>query len=180
MPTIEGELQTYTEDATECVELDNFSCGDKRHSYEETVDKIVAKYHALAPPGVTLRVTRELPSRTLVGLSIISWKFGPKLRHRLIKEREYDDAAYVDVLALSDQYRGGFTCKDGTPVSDFLMTETLRYIEEHEGEMPIVQVLIEPENDPSRHLCVRHGFEQPFVTAPDLLYIRRRDAEEAL
>ncbi len=180
MPTIEGELQTYTENATECAELAIFSCGDKRHSYEATVERIVAKYRAVTHPTVTLRITRELPSRTLVGLGIISWKFGPKLRHRLIKEHEYTGAAYVDVVALSEQYRGGFTCKDGTPVSDFLMMETLRYIEEHEGEMPIVQAMIEPENDPSRDLCARHGFEQPFVTAPDLLYVRLPDAEDAL
>lgn len=177
MPTIEGELETFTEEASLCADLDGFSCGDKRHAYEETVEKIIAYHRANVSSGKTLRVTRELPGATLVGLSIISWKFGPKVRHRFINEDEYRDAAYVDVVTLSNDYRGGFTCKDGTSVSDFLLTETLQYIEEHEGKMPIVQALIEEANDHSRDLCARHGFEQPFVTSPDLLYVRLPDAE---
>lgn len=61
------------------------------------------------------------------------------------------------------------------PLSDFVVRETLRHIEEHEKVLPIVQALIEPDNDDSRDMCFRHGFEQPFVTSPDLLYIRRPD-----
>ncbi len=176
MPIIEGELQTYTETALICSELVHFSCGDKRHAYEATVERIVALYRDGGLSGdVTLRVTRELPSRTLVAVSIISWKAGPIIRHRLIREAEYRDAAYIDLIALSEQYRGRFTCQDGTPLSDFVVRETLGHIEEHETVMPIVQALIEPDNDDSRDMCFRHGFEQPFVTSPDLLYIRRPD-----
>lgn len=176
MPIIEGDLQTATETAQECTELASFSCGDKRYAYEATVERIVARHRDQGLHGnVTLRVTRELPSRALVGLSIISWKAGPILRHRLIPVDEYMDAAYVHVIALSKDYRGRYTCRDGTPLSDFIVMETLRHIEEHEKNMPIVQALIEPDNDPSRDMCARHGFEQPFVTAPDLLYVRLPD-----
>src|ERR1017187_2440720 len=107
MPIIEGDLQTNTETAQECTELASFSCGDKRHAYEATVERIVARHRDQGLKGnVTLRVTRELPSRALVALSIISWKAGPVLRHRLIPEDEYMDAAYVHVIALSKDYRG--------------------------------------------------------------------------
>ena len=134
MPIIEGDLQTNTETARECSELASFSCGDKRNAYEATVERIVAGYRDKGLSGdVTLLVTRELPSRTLVGLSIISWKFGPVVRHRLISEDEYRDAAYVHVIALSRQYRGRYTCRDGTPVSDFIVMETLRHIESTRG-----------------------------------------------
>lgn len=178
MPLVEGDLQTSTETAQECTELAGFSCGDKRHAYEATVERIVARYRVQGLNGdLTLRVTREMPSRALVGLSIISWKAGPVFRHRLIREDEYREAAYVHVIALSEDYRGRYTCQDGTPLSDFVVMETLSHIEAHEIDMPIVQALIEPDNDPSRDMCVRHGFEQPFVTAPDLLYIRLPDDE---
>lgn len=70
MPIIEGELQTYTETALTCSELAHFSCGDKRHAYEATVERIVALYCDGGLSGdVTLRVTRELPSRALVAVS---------------------------------------------------------------------------------------------------------------
>jgi hypothetical protein len=175
MPIIAGELQTYTESLAGCHDLDDFSCGDKRHSYERTVERIVSAHrNGRGHPGATLRVTRELPARTLVGLSIILWRAGPKVRHDLLPADLYQDATYIDVIALSEGYRGegGFTCQDGTPVSDFVLIEALRYIEEHEGAMPIVQAVIEAENGPSQELFRRHDFEQPIVTQPDLLFVR--------
>jgi len=113
-------------------------------------------------------------------LSIILWKYGPRIRHRWLPEDQYGDAAYIDVLALSEDYRGegGYKCQDGTPVSDFVLAETLRHIEEHEGKMPVVQGLVERDNDPSRDLLVRHGFEEPFVLPGDLLYVRRPDEDD--
>ncbi len=178
MPIIEGELQTSSEDTAGCADLDAFSCGDKRHSYEETVERIVAYHHARAQhPSVTLRVTWELPARTLVGLCVILWKYGPKMEHPLLDGPEYQDAAYIDVITLSDRYRGGFTCPDGTPVSDFVLIEALRHIEDHEGAMPIVQAVIERANTPSQELFARYGFRQPIVTEPDLLYVRRANPE---
>jgi hypothetical protein len=182
MPIIAGELQTDTENATECADLANFSCGDKRHSYEDTVERIIARHHAGTHPhaDASLRVTREMPAGTLVGLSIILWKFGPRIRHRWFPEDQYKDAAYIDVLALSEHYRGegGYECQDGTPVSDFVLAETLRHVEEHEGRMPVVQGMVESDNELSRELLVRHGFEQPFVMPGDLLYVRLPPEED--
>ncbi|HEY2537383.1 MAG TPA: hypothetical protein VGI24_10420, partial [Solirubrobacteraceae bacterium] len=178
MPRIEGELWTTTETPEQCVELASFSCGDKRHGHEATVERIVGYYRDGEIPAATLRVTREAPSGGLVGLSILTFRAGPIIRHRLISEAEYENATYVHVLALSANYRGGFTYKsDDTLLSDFLITETLGYINEHEDGMPIVQALIEPGNERSREMCFRNGFEQPFVTSPDLLYVLHPDAE---
>ncbi|MHB1468850.1 MAG: hypothetical protein ACYCU0_09630 [Solirubrobacteraceae bacterium] len=178
MPKIDGELSTATETPGQCAELMSFSCGDKRHQYEATVEQIVGYFRRGEIPGATMRVTREAPSGNLVGLSIMTFKAGPILRHRLIREDEYKDATYVHVLALSAAYRGGFTyTDDNVPLSDFLIGETLRYIDEYEGKTPIVQALIAPDNERSRDMCFRNGFEQPFVTAPDLLYVRYPDAE---
>jgi hypothetical protein len=182
MPIIAGELQTDTENATDCADLANFSCGDKRHSYEDTVERIIARHHAGTHPyaDTSLRVTREMPAGTVVGLSIILWKYGPRIRHRWLPEDQYKDAAYIDVLTLSENYRGegGYKCQDGTPASDFVLAEALRHIEEHEGKMPVVQGMVERDNDLSRDLLARHGFEQPFVTPGDLLYVRLPEEED--
>jgi hypothetical protein len=181
MPIIEGELQTFTENIQRCADLANFSCGDKRHSYEDTVERIIALHHGRCPSAdTTLRVTREMPAGTLVGLSIILWKHGPRIRHRWLPEDLYADAAYIDILALSENYRGegGYKCRDGTPVSDFVLAETLRHIEEHEGRMPVVQGVVEADNDDCRDLLARHKFEQPFVPAGDLLYVRLPEDED--
>lgn len=177
MPVIEGELVTRTESVGECLELASFSCGDKRHRHEETVERIVGHFREGRIAGATLRVTREMPSAALVGLSILELRAGPYIRHRLISEDEYRDATYAHVVALSAQYRGGYTCLDGIPVSDFIVAEMLRYIRRREGTMPVVQALIEPDNELSREMCFRNGFEQPFVTSPDLLYVRYPDVE---
>ncbi|MGH2879335.1 MAG: hypothetical protein ACRDK4_07015 [Solirubrobacteraceae bacterium] len=177
MPVIEGELLTCTESAEECLELASFSCGDKRYMYEETVERLVEHFREGRITGATLRVTREMPSAALVGLSIIELRAGPCIRHRLIPEDEYRDAAYAHVITLSAEYRGGYRCLDGTPVSDIIVMEALRYIRETEGTMPVVQALIEPANELSRDMCFRNGFEQPFVTSPDLLYVRHPDVE---
>lgn len=177
MPLIEGELVTSTESAEECLELASFSCGDKRHPHEATVERIIGYFRDGEIQGAAMRVTREAPSGTLVGLSILRFKAGPIIRHRLIREAQYESATYVHVIALSADYRGDFRCtSDAVQLSDFLIAETLRYISEHEGEMPVVQALIEPSNERSREMCFRNGFEQPFVTSPDLLYVRHPDA----
>jgi hypothetical protein len=178
MPVIGGELQTFTETATECADLDRFSCGDKRHAYETTVERIIALHRfGTHPEGpATLRVTREMPAGTPVAVAFIYWRFGPRLRHRWLSGDEYAGAAYLDVLALSETYRaeGDPFTYEGLPVSDYVLAETLRFIEEHEGEMPIVQGLVEADNDACRDLLVRHGFEQPFESGlggGDLLYV---------
>jgi hypothetical protein len=179
MPIIEGELQTFTENVQQCADLASFSCGDKRHSYEDTVERIIALHRGVSPSAdATLRVTRAMPAGTVVGLSIILWKYGPRIRHRWLSEDLYADASYIDVLALSEDYRGGYECRDGTPVSDFILAETLRHIQEHEGKMPVVQGVVEADNDDCRNLLARHGFEQPFVLPGDLLYVRLPEDED--
>ncbi len=175
MPTIEGELQTRTEDAERCAELSHFSCGDGRLDAEGVVESIVAEHHAGEHPLATLRVTRLLPSGSLVGLTAIEWK-GVHFEHPLFPMAAYRDAAYVAVIALSAQYRGGYTSCDGLSLSDVLLIDVLRHIcLSRNGTMPPVQALIAPDNWPSRNLFARYGFVQPIVTEPDLLYIRPRN-----
>jgi hypothetical protein len=177
MPVIEGDLVTSTESAEECLELATFSCGDKRYAYEETVERIVGHFREGRIAGATLRVTREMPSAALVGLSIIELRAGPRIRHRLLPEDEFRDAAYAHVMALSGVYRGGYTTPDGAAVSDFIVAEMLGHIRDSEGAMPVIQAFIESDNELSQEMCFRNGFEQPFVTEPDLLYVRYPDIE---
>lgn len=59
MPIIAGELQTDTENATDCADLATFSCGDKRHSYEDTVERIIARHHAGTHPYADNDLTRD-------------------------------------------------------------------------------------------------------------------------
>lgn len=174
MPTIAGELQTCTEDATECGDLVDFSCGDGRLSAEAAVERIVAGCKSGKLPGVTLRVTRETPPGMLVGITAIEWP-GLVLRHPDFPGDAYADAAYIAVLALSEQYRGGYRTQDGEPLSHALMADALRFIASAvDGEMPPVQAIIDSRNVPSRTLCEHFGFIQPIVTEPDLWYVRPR------
>jgi hypothetical protein len=173
MPTIAGELETCTEDATNCDDLVDFSCGDGRLPAEQTVEKIVAAYRS-GRQSATLRVTREMPCRTLVGLTAIEWK-GPVLRNPRFPMDGYGDAAYIAVLTLSEQYRGGYRSKGGTPLSRVLLIDALHHIADRNGgAVPPVQAIIESANAPSRALFESLGFEQPVVTSPDLLYVRPR------
>lgn len=174
MPTIAGELQTCTEDATECGDLVNFSCGDGRLSAEAAVERIVAGCRSGKLPGATLRVTRETPQGMLVGITAIEWP-GLVFRHPDFPGDAYVDAAYIVVLTLSEQYRGGYRTQGGEPLSHALMTDALRSIAlAVDGEMPPVQAIVDPRNVPSRTLCEHFGFNQPIQTEPDLWYVRPR------
>jgi hypothetical protein len=176
MPTIAGELQTSTEDATQCEDLADFSCGDGRLAAEGAVNRIVTSCRNGKLPGITFRVTREYPpeSGSLVGVSAVEWP-GLVLRHPGLQGDAYADAAYIAVLSLASAYRGGYRTKEGEPLSHVLMDDALRYIAtESEGEIPPVQAIIDPSNGPSRTLVERFGFIQPLPTEPDLWYVRPR------
>lgn len=174
MPEIAGELQTCTESTDECIELAEFSCGDGRHPAEAAVERIVADHCGNKRSDISLLVTREMPSKALVGLTIIHWK-GLVLEHPSFDEDAYEDAVYIAVLALSAQYRGGYTLPDGTPLSSILLREALCHLAEGtENEIPPVQAVIEPSNGLSRALVESFGFVQPIETSPDLLYVRPR------
>lgn len=173
MPTIAGELRTSTEDASECDELTGFSCGDGRLAAEATVERIVAAYCS-GEQNATLRVTREMPEETLVGVVAIEWK-GPVLRNPLFPVDAFGDAAYIAVLTLSEHYRGGYKTQESTPLGRALLLDALRHISEvTDGAIPPVQAIIEAANAPSRALFESFGFKQPIITSPDLLYIRPR------
>lgn len=174
MPTIAGELRTSTEDATGCNDLVGFSCGDGRLVAEGAVERIISNCRAGKLPGATLRVTRELPQGALVGVTVIEWP-GLVLRHPSLNGDAFADAAYIAVLSLAEEYRGGYCSKEGEPLSHVLMTDALKYIDsDTEGEMPPVQAIIDPQNAPSRSLCEHFGFIQPIETEPDLWYVRPR------
>jgi len=176
MPTIAGELQTRTEDATACAGLSDFRCGDGRMGVEATVDEIIADYISGEDLSVTTRITREVASRAIVGIAGIKRR-GIRLRHPRLEEDAYRDAALIEVLALNAPYRGGYVARDGQPLSQMILTDALRYIASlFEGRTPPVQAVISPENRPSRSMVEAQGFvmlEPP--TMPDLLYVRPRD-----
>jgi ribosomal protein S18 acetylase RimI-like enzyme len=174
MPEIAGELQTCTETTGECAELAEFSCGDGRHPAEAAVERIIADHCGNKRSDISLLVTREMPSNALVGLTIVHSK-GLILEHPSFEGDAYKDAVYIAAVALSAQYRGGYTLPDGTPLSSVLLREALRHIaEEAEAEIPPVQAVIEPGNGLSRTLFESFGFVQPIETSPDLLYVRPR------
>ena len=174
MPTIAGELHTSTEDATDCDDLAEFSCGDGRLAAEGAVERIVGNCRIGKLPDVTLRVTREMPQRALVGVTAIEWP-GLVLRHPSLNRDAFADAAYIAVLSLAEEYRGGYRSKDDEPLSHVLMKDALQYIDsETDGAIPPVQAIIDPQNVPSRNLCERFGFMQSIPTEPDLWYVRPR------
>lgn len=176
MPTLEGELHTATEIATDCRDLAGFSCGDGRlPAAEDDVNAIVAELYAGDYPDAVLRVTREMPAGTLIGVAAIEPKKGPIVDHPLIPADENEDAAYVVVLTLSAAFRGACTCKDGKPLSEVLVLETLRYlVAENDGAVPPIQAVIARENAPSRNLVEGYEFVTPIETIGDLFYIRER------
>lgn len=174
MPTIAGELRTSTEDAEDCEGLDGFSCGDGRLVAEGAVERIISNCHNGKLSKATLRVTREMPQSTLVGIAAVEWP-GLVLRHPSLNGDAFADAAYIAVLSLAEEYRGGYRTQTGEPLSHVLMKDALQHIESSaEGAMPPVQAIIDPQNPPSRHLCEAFGFIQPLVTEPDLWFVRPR------
>jgi len=177
MPIIEGTLQTDTEVAAECADLAAFSCGDGRlPAAEDDVNAIVAELHGGDYPDAVLRVTREMPVGTLVGIAAIEPRKGPIIDHPVIPEKDNEDAAYVVVLTLSGGYRGSYTCKDGRPLSEVLVLEALRYlVTENDGAIPPVQAVIARANTPSREMVERYGFVNPIETIGDRFYIRARN-----
>lgn len=174
MPSVVGELRTSTEDATQCEDLADFSCGDGRLTAEGAVNRIVASCRNGKLPDTALRVTREHPPGALVGLSAIEWP-GLVLRHPELNGDAYADAAYIAVLSLAAAYRGGYETPAGEPLSHVLMKDALGHIaSESGGEMPPVQAIIDPNNGPSRTLVEHFGFIKPLPTEPDLWYVRPR------
>jgi hypothetical protein len=174
MPTVAGELRTSTEDATDCEDLAEFSCGDGRLAAEGAVNRIVAGCRNGKLPGATLRVTREHPPGALVGLSAIEWP-GLVLRHPNLNGDAFADAAYIAVLSLAEAYRGSYETATGEPLSHVLMKDALGHIANKSGgEMPPVQAIIDPKNGPSRVLVEGFGFIKPLPTEPDLWYVRPR------
>lgn len=176
MPEIAGELHSSSEDATECSELESFSCGDGRlPSAEGAVQRIVAKHRGGGVKGTTFRVTREYPAGSLVGVAAIEWP-GLIYRHPSFPTAAFADAALIDVLSLAEAYRGGFRSASGERLGDVLMRDALQFIESESEEQLIVpvQAIISPENLPSQALATRFGFKKPFDTEPDLWYLRPR------
>ena len=174
MPTIAGELRTCTEDATQCGDLVDFSCGDGRLVAERTVERIVASLRSDRRRNATVRITREVPGGALVGLVAIEWP-GIKVRHADFPSDAYSDAAYIAVITLSNAFRGGYVSQAGQPLGEVLLEGALGFIaSRNDGDIPPVQAIIEEENKPSRDLFERYGFEQPIVTNPDLWYVRPR------
>jgi len=172
MPVIAGELGTSTEGADDCAELSAFTCGDGRIGAEQTVDEIVKGYTAAEGAALpTLRVTREHPSGSLVGLVAIK-DGGVGYEHPLFQMPDWTDPIYIAVLTLSSAYRGGYRLQDGTPVSHVLLRDALSFTaSKNGGEVPTLQAIIAPENGSSRILFQEHGFEM-IPTSPELLYIR--------
>ncbi|HEV7515779.1 MAG TPA: hypothetical protein VGR07_05725 [Thermoanaerobaculia bacterium] len=174
MPTIAGELRTSTEDPQECEDLVGFSCGDGRLAAEGAIERIVSSCRTGKLPDATLRVTREMPQGALVGVTAIEWP-GLVLRNPLLNGDAFADAAYIAVLSLVEEYRGGYRTQEGEPLSHVLMKDALDYIDsDTASEMPPVQAIIDPQNAPSRSLCEHFGFIQPIMTEPDLWYVRPR------
>src|SRR5664280_2764794 len=99
MTTISGELQTAVEDPTTCADLAEFTCGDARRHAEDVVELIIEQLSKGERPLATMLVTREMPSRTLVGLSAIEWQ-PLRIQHPSFPMDAYQDAVYLAVLAL--------------------------------------------------------------------------------
>jgi hypothetical protein len=175
MPTIAGELSTSTEDATECADLAEFSCGDGHLAAEGVVERIISACRTGEKEVVTFRVTREMPPGHLVGLAAIDWP-GLVYRSPAFPRDAFEDAAYIAVISLAARYRGGYTTADGKPLSHVLLADALEHIsaDSESEEMPPVQAIIEPANVRSRALFEHFGFIQPVVTSPDLWYLRPR------
>jgi len=115
-----------------------------------------------------------MPQSTLVGIAAVEWP-GLVLRHPSLNGDAFADAAYIAVLSLAEEYRGGYRTQADEPLSHALMKDALQYIETSaEGEMPPVQAIIDPQNSPSRRLCEAFGFTQPIITEPDLWFVRPR------
>jgi hypothetical protein len=171
MPAIAGELRTSTEDAAVCPGLADFSCGDGRIKAEKTVDGIVEDYANGLIASVTLRVTREYPSKRLVGVVGIE-DGGVGYDHPLFQMEDWTDPVYLAVITLSASYRGSYVSRDGVPLSRVLMRDALEFLASREGGVvPSVQAVIAKENSPSRALAQFFGFEM-IPTAGDLLYVR--------
>lgn len=177
MASIEGDLQTHTEEPNSCSDLAGLACGDGRlGAVEDEINEIIEELYAGNYPKAVLRVTREMPAATLVGIAAVEPRKGPLFDHLLIPADKNQDAAYVLVLALDKAYRGRKTSKYGTPLSEVLFIDVLRYlVETNGGAIPPVQAMIANANRPSRMLASKHGFRCPLQGIGASFYIRPRN-----
>ncbi len=174
MPTISGELQTFVEDPRTCADLADFTCGDASRHAEEVVEEIIGQLRNGERLGTTMLVTREMPERTLVGLSAIQWE-PIRVQHPSFPEDAYPDAVYLAVLTLSESYRGRYTSVHGQPLSEVLLNEAYCQIASvRSDEMPPIQALIDPTNAPPLDLTRDQGFEIEVEWPNELLLVRPR------
>jgi hypothetical protein len=176
MPSLEGDLQLQTEIATECPDLIDFSCGDGRlGAIEDEINEIVDDLHSGEFPDAVLRVTRETPAGKLVGITAVELNKGPHIEHELIPLENNQDAAFVVVVALNNEYRGRRTTKQGLRLSEVLVRDVLRYlVEANGGAVPPVQAVIGNGNGPSRELGAQHGFVRVLQGVGASFYVRPR------
>jgi hypothetical protein len=169
MPKIAGGVETHTVDPTQCADLPDFSCGDGRLGAESVVNRIVQSYGAGKHPDNTVRVTREVLTGKLVGVT--AFERGG-YRHPALAGKEYANPFYLAVLSLEAAYRNGFTDEQGTPISRLLLIDALEQISYQGGPpMPSVQTVIDRENKRSWALAEAYGFELAFEQG-NRLYVR--------
>jgi hypothetical protein len=176
MPTISGELITAVEDPTACAELAELACGDARLHAEEVVEQIIGILRRGEWPSATTLVTREMPSGTIVGLSVIRWE-PISIQSPDFPADAYPDAVYLAVLTLAERFRGRYTSRDGQPLSEVLANEAYCHIASvRTGEMPPIQAFVDFDNAPSLELTRKQGFEvhMEFDDTRELLLVRPR------
>jgi hypothetical protein len=174
MPTISGELHTAVEDPRMCAELADFTCGDARRHAEEVVEQIIGILHRGEWPSATMLVTREMPSGRMVGLSAIRWE-PVRVQHPSFPEDAYQDAVYLAVLTLCEDFRGRYTSREGQPLSEVIANEAYCHITSLRPDyMPPIQAWVDPDNTPSLDLSKAEGFEIHVEWPNELLLVRPR------
>ena len=173
MPILAGDLVSRTEDATRCADLTGFRCGPGTLSpkaEQEVKDMVTAACDLKSPErkNMIVRVTREEPPGSVVGIMGLE-RGDIQFQHPKFTA-PYKDTAYVAVIGLSEQYRDDadpFRTKEAGRLGDHLLRDALLYVKKTwSGGMPWMFAAVNPDNDPSRSLFERHGFEFMFRLAP--------------
>src|SRR5271167_1800727 len=107
-PALTGDLVAGLVNPTTCVDLLGFRCGPGTTfpRAEKEVNNLIAQCCArtVGREKVSIRVTREVPPGTLVGVTGLE-RGSPNIQHPKFRGHFYNGAAYVAVIALSERYR---------------------------------------------------------------------------
>ena len=137
--------------------LDGFTTGSYT-PWQQDVNEAIREAINLVPETdttYTVRVAEDVGTGQVAAVSV----YAPKPLITTPPSRTFDDAVYVAVLGVSDNYHGVRVPGEDKSIGDLMLGDVLGEIRsEHGGRMPFVWALNHADNRAARSLFAKHRF----------------------